>query len=89
MFNFKVPKLVQVYKVSKGKLWFVCTCGRLASVEVGKYHKQLRCKNCNYLNTLLISSMHFRELSPLELDELFAKFYSNGLLHYAEGVLEA
>ena len=86
MINFKVPKLITIYKVSKGKMWYVCSCGRLASARITDYNKKIRCKHCTALNELLLHRLDFSEISDLERKELFDKFYQNGLLDYAEDV---
>ena len=84
MINFKVPKMIQVYKVSKGNIWYVCSCGRLASVRVHDYSKKVRCKQCTAMNALLTSRLKYTELTPLDYLEIFDKFYLNGLLDYVE-----
>ena len=84
MLNFKVPRLIQIYQVKKGKAHFVCSCGRLASVPIAKYNRSRRCKDCEEkCNNLIIKKPNLL-LTDLEYDEMFEKFYSNGLLDMIE-----
>ncbi len=84
MINFRLPKLIQIYRVASGKIWFVCSCGRLASSKVHAYTNHLRCKHCVASNMLLTASLTFVEPSEIEYSELFEKFYLNGLLNFVE-----
>ncbi len=84
MINFKIPKVIHIYKVSKGKIWYICSCGRQATVKVNEYNKHVRCKNCNIANRILINQKGFEDLGGNDLEEMFNRFYSNGLLDYVE-----
>ena len=79
MINFKMPKLISIYKVSKGKIWYVCSCGKLASMKLVEYNKHLRCKSCTVANSAL-------QVEPVDNAPLFEKFYDNGLLDHVEAI---
>ena len=79
MINFKMPKLISIYKVSKGKIWYVCSCGKLASMKLVEYNKHLRCKSCTIADSVLL-------VEPVDNTPLFEKFYSNGLRDHVEAI---
>ena len=82
MIDTKTPRLIQIYQVKKGKAFFVCSCGRLASVPVIKYNKSRRCVDCEFKGqNLLVTTM-----TSVEYAELFNKVYTNGLLDYMETI---
>lgn len=87
MLKFTTPKLIQVYKVQKGKAWFVCSCGRLASVAIKDYSKHTRCTRCEDVNKTLLAIGLVGTIEGPDLLELFDKFYLNGLLDYVEDVV--
>ena len=84
MFKFTTPKLIQIYKVQKGKAWFICSCGRLASLDIKNYTKHTRCKRCEEVNKDLVLTGVNGEIIGSDLVEMFDKFYLNGLLDYVE-----
>ena len=84
MLNLHLPKLIQIYSVKNGVASFVCSCGRLSSFKIREYKKHLRCKHCEAVNAALVNSPNHVPIKPRELDELFTRFYDNGLLDFVE-----
>ena len=82
MLNFKMPKLISIYKVSKGKIWYVCSCGKLASMKLVEYNRHLRCKSCTVAN----DALKFLPVAEQNSEPLFDKFYNNGLLEHVEAI---
>lgn len=82
MIDFSKPRMTKIYQVKKGRVFFVCSCGKLSSVTLKEYNRKCRCKDCETYNTLLTSRLYHLGLDREDLAELFNIVYENGLSDY-------
>jgi hypothetical protein len=72
--------LREISLISKGTIFFVCTCGRKGNCKLKDFNMHTRCNSC-----LNIENSKVLEVSGIELEELFDIFYKHFTVPYYEG----
>jgi hypothetical protein len=78
--NLITTPLREISMLSKGTIFFICTCGRKGSCKIRDFNAHTRCASC-----LSIENSKVLEISRKEIEELFDIFYKHFTVPYYEG----